>query len=292
MSEEEEVDEEIEILFKTLSKDEFNKITSASIIRDNFETMNEILEPLRDTENELQNPSLKITKTIRSKIQIITPNKKLDQENSNYIKDILKFQKGYEKNAEESNKTIEQVKESFKNLSDSVTDLIELIEKIKTNYFEHAKEMMSPFIKKEETFKEISSEKLSKVKEKNEKLEEKIKKYDEKLAKIIIDLKEVLKDINSNIKGYLDLLNCLDGPINSMIEEIENIFTDFEEKSKTFINIIYDSPKEKTQAFKIFKEILELNTKILELIEKQKKELFSQCQKLKEEKEKCSEDFI
>ena len=289
--EDEEIEEEIDFFFSTLSKDDFKNIFSAKEIKSNFESMNEILEPLRDTENEFQNPSLKITKSIRNKVQIIVPNKELDEQNLNLIKDILNFQKGYEKNAEESNKTIEQVKKSFKDLSESVTKLIKLIEDIRKKYFEHIKEMMSPFIKKNETIQKLSDEKLSKVKNKNDKLDEKIKLYDKKLAKIIKDLKEVFNRIKSNIEGYLDLLNSLDAPINSMIEKIENIFNEFEEKSKNFINIIFYSPKEKEKAFKIFNEIRELNTKIAELIEKQQKDLTNRDNNLKKEKEKCTKDF-
>ena len=287
---EEEIDEEIDVFFNTLSKDDFKNIFSAKEIKSNFESMNEILEPLRDTENEFQNPSLKITKTIRSKVQIIVPNKELDEQNSNLIKDILNFQKGYEKNAEEANKTIEQVKDSFKDLSESVSDLINLIEDIKKKYFAHTKEMMSPFTEKVETFKNLTSEQLSKIKGKNDKLDENIKLYDQKLAKIIRDLKEMFKRIKINIKGYLNLLNNLDAPINSMIENIENIFNDFEEKSKNFINIIFYQ-NEKEQAFQIFNEIRVLNTKIIDLIEKQNKDLIAQDQNLKIEKEKCLKDF-
>ena len=287
---EEEIDEEIDVFFSTLSQEDFKNISSAKVIKSNFESMNEILEPLRDTENEFQNPSLKITKTIRSKVQIIVPNKELDEQNSNLIKDILNFQKGYEKNAEEANKTIEQVKGSFKDLSQSVTDLIKLIEDIKNKYFDHTKEMMSPFTEKVEKFKNLTNEQLSKVKDKNDKLDKKIKLYDQNLAKIIKDLKEVFKRIKTNIEGYLNILNKLDEPINSMIENIENIFNDFEEKSKNFINIIFYQ-NDKSQAFGIFNEIRDLNTKIMELIEKHKKDLTGQDENLKKEKEKCLKDF-
>ena len=56
-----------------------------------------------------------------------------------------------------------------------------------------------------------------------------------------------------------------------MIEDIENIFNDFEEKSKNFIDIIYNSQNQREKAIKIFKEIQELNSKIIYLIDKQKK---------------------
>ena len=287
----EDIDEEIEIFFNTLNAEDFKNLSSAPEIKYNFETMNEILDPLRDTENEFQNPNLKITKTVRSKVQIIIPKKELNEENSNLIKDILKFQEGYELNAEESNKTIEKVKDNFKELSDSVTQLIKLIEDIKSRYFEHAKEMMAPMIKKNEDFAKIDKNRLNQFDTKIKKLDEKIEAYDSKLTKIIKDLKEIFKRIKSNIKGYLDILNNLDKPINSMIEDIENIFNEFEEKSKNFIDIIYNSQNQREKAIKIFKEIQELNSKIIYLIDKQKKDLNNQVKTLQTEKEKCSKDF-
>ena len=288
---EEDIEEEIDIFLDTLNKDDFKNLLSASEIKFNFETMNEILDPLRDLENEFQNPSLKIAKTVRKNIQIITPNKELNEENSNLIKDILHFRKGYETNAIEANNTIEKVKDNFKELSDSVTQLIKLIEDVKNKYFEHAKEMMTPFTKKNEELEKIDKSKLSQFETKNKQLDEKILSYDQKLAKIIKDLKEVFKRIKQNVKGYLDILNNLDKPINSMIEDMEKIFDEFEEKSKNFINIIYNSPNQREKAIQIFKEIQKLDNKILSLIEKQKNELNVQVNTLKTEKEKCSKDF-
>ena len=294
MADEEDVDEEIEIFLNTLSKGDFENLASAPEILNNFETLNEIIEPLRETENEFQNPDLKISKTIRSKIQIITPKKELNEKNTNFIKDILTFQKGYEANAEKSNQTIDLVKNNFKDLSDSVSSLIKSIEELKKQYFDYAKKTMEPIRAKKEEIEKLDKTKLKdkkKFDEKNNKVEKKIKEYDQKLVHIIKDLKEVFNKIGLNIKGYINTLNNLDKPINSMIENIENIFNDFEEKSKSFINIIYNTPNESEQAMNIFKEIRTLNNKILELIDKQKNELNSQNQTLKTEKDKCSKDL-
>ena len=293
---EEEIEEDIESFIDTLNAEEFKALLSAPEIRDNFETMNEILEELRDTENEFQNPSLKINKTVKSKLQIITPAKELNKENSNLIKDILRFQKGYEENADITNKTIEKVKESFKELSESVTSLITLIENIKSQYYKHAEEMITPIKKVYDDFNKfdknkLKGEKLNNFETKSKYLKDKIILYDQNLAKIIKDLKQVFKKIQVNIKGYLDILNNLDKPINSMIEKIENVFNDFETKSKSFINIIYNSPNKKEEALTIFTDILALNKQILILIESQKNQLNYQNETLMKEKEKCSKDF-
>jgi hypothetical protein len=71
----EAIEERIDYFLETLNTEEFENLLSASTISENFETLNEIIEPLKDMENELQNPSLKINKEIRKKIQVIIPKK-------------------------------------------------------------------------------------------------------------------------------------------------------------------------------------------------------------------------
>ena len=66
--------------------DEYQNILSGKEIFSNFEAMNEILEPLNKTKIFYENPGLKITKTLRSKIQIITPYKELNKDDQNLIK--------------------------------------------------------------------------------------------------------------------------------------------------------------------------------------------------------------
>ena len=251
----EDIDENIDIFLETLNSDELNSMLTSSIVIQNFETLNEIIEPLKDAENELQNPSLKINKEIRRKIQVIIPKKKLIDEESNLIKDIQIFQKGYENNALRVNSTIDNIKNSFKNKSNSVSELIQLIENIKKIYYEHAKQLMTPIIEK----------------------------YN--------DLKSVFKGINSNIQVYLDLLNNLNNPINEIIEEIESVFNEFEEKTKKFIDIIYNNSERKLEAIRIFQEIKLLNERILNSIKNKEKEIESTDKTLKKRKEECSNDF-
>ena len=208
------IEEKIDYFLESLNTEEFENLLSASTISENFETLNEIIEPLKDMENELQNPSLKINKEIRRKIQVIIPKKKLNDEESNLIKDIKLFQKGYENNSIKINATIDKIKNSFKNLSKSVSELIKLIENIKKRYFENAKQLMTPITEKYNDLKDFNKSKLDKTKletfeSKNKKIENKIKLYDQKLANIIKELKSLFQNINGNIEGYLDLLNGL-----------------------------------------------------------------------------------
>ena len=68
----------------------------------------------------------------------------MNDEESNLIKDIKIFQNGYENNAQKSNSTIDNIKKSFQGLSNSVTELIKLIETIRKTYYEQAKQLMKP----------------------------------------------------------------------------------------------------------------------------------------------------
>ena len=290
------IEEKIDYFLESLNTEEFENLLSASTISENFETLNEIIEPLKDMENELQNPSLKINKEIRRKIQVIIPKKKLNDEESNLIKDIKLFQKGYENNSIKINATIDKIKNSFKNLSKSVSELIKLIENIKKRYFENAKQLMTPITEKYNDLKNFNKSKLDKTKletfeSKNKKIENKIKLYDQKLANIIKELKSLFQNINGNIEGYLDLLNGLNQPINEIIDEIEGIFNEFEGKTKKFIDIIYNNPEKKYDAIKIFQEIKLLNDRILNSIKRQETEMENKDEILKQKKEECSNDF-
>ena len=291
-----DIEENIDEFLESLNSEEFKQMLSASVISDNFETLNEIIEPLKDMENELQNPSLKINKEIRRKIQVIIPKKKLNDEESNLIKDIQIFQKGYENNSSKTNSTIDNIKNSFKNLSNSVSDLIQLIENIKEKYYEHAKQLMTPITEKYNDLKnydesKINKKKLETFRTKKKKIEERIKTYDQKLANIIKELKLVFQSVNNNIQGYLDLLSNINKPINEMIDEIENIFDEFEEKARIFIDIICNNPDKKYEAIQIFQHIKLLNESILNSIKNKENEMENKDKILKKKKEECSNDF-
>ena len=158
------IEENIDIFLDSLNSEDFQNVVSANSISENFETLNEIIEPLKDLENELQNPSLKINKEIRRKIQVIIPKNKLNDEDSNLIKDIKIFQKGYENNSIKINSTIDNIKNSFKNLSKYVSELLKLIENIKKRYYEQAKQLMSPITDKFNELKNFDKKKFDKKK--------------------------------------------------------------------------------------------------------------------------------
>ena len=292
-----ENDEEIEELIEVCDSINFVDIESTKEIKPTFIVINEILEPLFETEIFFENPELKINKTIKNKLQLIAPNNKItNDEDKNLIKDINFFQKKYEESAAESNKTIENIKKYFIELSQSVKSLIDLIEKVKNEFFETIKQMVNPIIdkvKNVEQFdtKQFDSETLKTFKTKKKELDKKIKTYDSNLTRIIKDLKEVFKKVNSNIQKYVEILKNIDKPINLMIEDIEKIFDKFVEKSKIFIDILVNKPNEREKAFEAFKEIKTLNTLIINTINEFETNLSSKEKELETKKEECANDF-
>ena len=297
---EEDVNEEkIDKYGELVDKKEFEKVKSIKEVYSNLKLLNEIIEPLNEAKIFFENPGLKINKTIKSKIQVITHKDKLKyKEDENLIKDIKCYQDIYEQNASESNKSIDKIKNNFFNLSKSVSNLIDLFENVKNNFFNVVESMTNPILAQIEKIKEIDEEKVEKeklkiYKEKKNKLNNNIEKYDKNLSCIIMEIKDILMKIKSNIKSYIDLMNTLDGPINSMIDKIGNIFNTFEDKSKEFIDIIYKykTSEEKQKAFNIFNEINNLNHDILKLIDIYGKELDNQNKELENKKLQCLNDL-
>ena len=130
-----------------VDKEEFKKVKSAKEIYTGLEVLREIIEPLNETTIFFENPGLKITKTIKTKLQIIPFTHKLkNKEDDNLIKDIKCFQNIYEENAVESNKTIDNVKNNFINLSESVSNLVHLFEKVQKDFFNTVESMINPII--------------------------------------------------------------------------------------------------------------------------------------------------
>jgi hypothetical protein len=289
----------IDNYFQSANKEEFKKVKSIKELYANLEMLKAILEPLNEAKIFLENPGLKITKTIKSKVQIVTIKNKLKyKEDSNLIKDIKCFRKVYEENAIESNKTIDNAKNNFINLSNSISNLIDLFEKVKNNFFNAVESMTNPILMEIKKIKEIDEKKIDKAKmkeykEKKNKLNDDIENYDKNLSQIIIEIKDILIKIKDNIINYIQIMNSLDGPINSMVDSIEKIFEDFEEKSKEFIKIIYtyETSEEKKKAFEIFDEIKKLNFEMVKLVDSYGEKLNTQSEELEIKRKECLNDF-
>ena len=291
-------DERIDEFLNQLNKEEFQQILSAKDIDSNFSVLNQALEPMNETKIIFENPDLKINKNIRNKVLVIIPIKANNPEDNNFLKDIRLYQQIYEMDAIKTNKLVESVKDNFLMLSGSVKALINTVEKSKSEYFETIKLMMSPMTAQVERLNKIDVNKFNKEKilnyeDKRKRLDDRIMEYDKNLAKIIGEKKEILESVNHNLLTYINLMNKLDGPINSMVEEIENILNAFEEKSRNFINIImnYSNPDEKKQAMKIFNEIQEINTKIVKLINDYSSQLIENKKNIEKQIQSCNNDL-
>ena len=294
----EDEDARIDEFLDKLNLKEYEPIKSAKEIGSNFTILNDVLEPLNDIKIKFENPELKIDKKIRNKVLAIIPINAANKEDNDFLKDIKLHQKIYEMDAQKINELIEIIKNNFYILSGSVKSLINAVEKSKSEYFYTIKMMMSPITTQVENLNKIDVSKFNKEKqinyeEKRKNFDDKIKEYDENLQKILVEKKGIIENVKQNLLKYINLMNNLDGPINSMIDEIENILNIFEEKNKEFINIImtYTNPEEKKAAMKIFNEIQKLNSKIVILINDYSVKLIENKNNIQKQIQECNNDI-
>lgn len=271
-----EIDEDAKIdkFLDKLNLEEFQSIESSKEIPPQFIALDNILDPMNEFQIFLENPDLKIIKQLRNKISIAIPVKLNNEEDEIFLKGIKSYKNIYEMDAKKINEFVDNIKGNFILLNSSIKSLIKSVEKSKNEYFETIKLMMSPMTVQIEKLNKIDVNKFNKEKkinyeDKRSHLDNKIKQYDKKLSRIISEKKEILDKVKQNILNYINSMNKLEGPINKMIEEIENIFNSFEEKGKIFINNImnYTNSEEKNALMNILNEIKELNNKLLSLID-------------------------
>ena len=271
-----EIDEDAKIdkFLDKLNLEEFQSIESSKEIPPQFIALDNILDPMNEFQIFLENPDLKIIKQLRNKISIAIPVKLNNEEDEIFLKGIKSYKNIYEMDAKKINEFVDNIKENFILLNSSIKSLIKSMEKSKNEYFETIKLMMSPMTVQIEKLNKIDVNKFNKEKkinyeDKRSHLDNNIKQYDKKLSRIISEKKEILDKVKQNILNYINSMNKLEGPINKMIEEIENIFNSFEEKGKIFINNImnYTNSEEKNPLMNILNEIKELNNKLLSLID-------------------------
>ena len=271
-----EIDEDAKIdkFLDKLNLEEFQSIESSKEIPPQFIALDNILDPMNEFQIFLENPDLKIIKQLRNKISIAIPVKLNNEEDEIFLKGIKSYKYIYEMDAKKINEFVNNIKGNLILLNSSINSLIKSVEKSKNEYFETIKLMMSPMTVQKEKLNKIDVNKFNKEKkinyeDKKSHLDNNIKQYDKKLSRIISEKKVILDKVKQNILNYINSMNKLEGPINKMIEEIENIFNSFEEKGKIFINNImnYTNSEEKNALMNILNEIKELNNKLLSLID-------------------------
>ena len=271
-----EIDEDAKIdkFLDKLNLEEFQSIESSKEIPPQFIALDNILDPMNEFQIFLENPDLKIIKQLRNKISIAIPVKLNNEEDEIFLKGIKSYKNIYEMDSKKINEFVDDIKENFILLNILIKSLIKSVEKSKNEYFETIKLMMSPMTVQIEKLNKIDVNKFNKEKkinyeDKRSHLDNNIKQYDKKLSRIISEKKEILDKVKQNILNYINSMNKLEGPINKMIEEFENIFNSFEEKGKIFVNNImnYTNSEEKNALMNILNEIKELNNKLLSLID-------------------------
>ena len=271
-----EIDDELKIdkFLEKLNSEEFQSIESRKEILPQFIALDDILDAMNEIQILFENPDLKINKQLRNKISIAIPVKSNNEDDEILLKEIKSYKNKYEMDAKKFNEFIDNIKNNFIILSGSIEYLIKSVEKSKVEYFETIKLMISPMTVQMEKLNKIDINKFNKEKkinyeDKRSQLDNIIEQYDKKLSIITSGKKEILEKVKQNIIIYINSMNKLYEPINTMIGEIENIFNSFEEKGKKFINNImnYTNPEEKKVGMNILNEINELNNRLISLID-------------------------
>jgi len=271
-----EIDDELKIdkFLEKLNSEEFQSIESRKEILPQFIALDDILDAMNEIQILFENPDLKINKQLRNKISIAIPVKSNNEDDEILLKEIKSYKNKYEMDAKKFNEFIDNIKNNFTILSGSIEYLIKSVEKSKVEYFETIKLMISPMTVQMEKLNKIDINKFNKEKkinyeDKRSQLDNIIEQYDKKLSVITSGKKEILEKVKQNIIIYINSMNKLYEPINTMTGEIENIFNSFEEKGKKFINNImnYTNPEEKKVGMNILNEINELNNRLVSLID-------------------------
>ena len=277
---EEEMDFDAEDFLGTLSEEEFKKISSAEIITSNNTIINNSLEAITNANLNVENTELIISGDVNQLFLILPETKGLSRENCNKLKDIECFKKAYENEGKEINSTIIKIKKHFSELNKCTKDLLNYIQNVYNHHSNDAKEMIKPIITKKKGLDEIDEKKLSieekiSLKSKKEEFSQNFEKYDKKLSDILKNMKKNFESIDSKIQTFTSTMESMATPINDLVEHINEIFGEFEDKSKTIIEILKNdtiSKEENEEIISIFEDIKKYNPTIIDLL--QKKENF------------------
>ena len=274
------MDFDAEDFLGTLSEEEFKKISSAEIITSNNTIINNSLEAITNANLNVENTDLIISGDVNQLFLILPETKGLSRENCNKLKDIECFKKAYENEGKEINSTIIKIKKHFSELNKCTKDLLNYIQNVYNHHSNDAKEMIKPIITKKKGLDEIDEKKLSieekiSLKSKKEEFSQNFEKYDKKLSDVLKNMKKNFESIDSKIQTFTSTMESMATPINDLVEHINEIFGEFEDKSKTIIEILKNdtiSKEENEEIISIFEDIKKYNPTIIDLL--QKKENF------------------
>ena len=304
-----EIDEEneldIEDFLNTLSAKELNKLLCAEAITSNDNIIKNSLESISNANLNSENTDLIISGEVKQSLFLILPEVKgLSRENRNKIKDIECFKKAYENEGKEINSTIDKIKNHFSELSQSTKYLLDYIQKVYEHHSKDAKEMVKPIIQKKNGLDQVNEKKLPNEEKqsfinKKKAFNESFTNYDKNLSDTLKKLKTVFENIESKIQTFTSTMDSMATPINELIEHVNEIFGEFEEKSKIIVEILKNNnlSKEENEEIKsIFEDIKKYNPSIIELLkdkedflEVKNKDLINKIKECKNESNKVKE---
>lgn len=296
---EKELDFDVEDFLGTLSEEEFKKLMSAETITSNCEIINNTLETVSNVNLNSTNTDLIITGDVKNSIFLILPETKgLTKENQNKIKDIECFKKAYEDEGKEINSAITKIKKHFSELSKCTKDLLDYIQNIYNHHSNDAKEMMKPIIHKKEGIDKVDEKKIPKEEKqsfinKKKEFNNNLGVYDKKLSDILNNLKIVLQNIDSKIQTFSSSMVSMATPINELVEHVNEIFGEFEDKSKIIIDIVKNnniSKEDNEEIISIFEDIKKYNPQIIDLLKEKEKFLENQNKELVNKIKECQND--
>ena len=292
----EDDDFDVEDFLGTLSENELNQIKSAKLITSNNSIINNSLESISNTDLNIKNTDLIITGDVKSSLFLIFPETKgLSKENKNKIKDIKCFKNAYENEGKQINTTIDKIKKHFAELNNSSQELLENIQNIYNHHSKDAKEMLKPIIQKKKGLEKVDEKKVS-LEEKNSFILKKkefnlnFQNYDKSLTEILNKLKKVFEDIDSKIQVFTSTMDSMSTPINELVDHVNEIFDDFENKSKNIIEILKNdiiSKEENEEIISVFEDIKKFNPTIIDLLKEKENFLKNKNKDLEQRINEC-----
>ena len=294
-----ELDFDVEDFFTTLSEEDFKKIMSAETITSNNNIISNALDAISEANLNSTNTDLIISGNgIKSLFLILPETKGLSKENKNKIKDIECFEKAYKNEGEKINSTILNIRNHFTELSKCIKELLDYIKSVYEQHSKDTKEMIKPIIKKKEGLDKIDEKKLPEedkqgFKNKKKEFEQNFKNYDKKLNEVLLKLKGVFENIDSKIQSFKSGMDSMASPINEIVEHVNEIFEEFEQKSKTIIEILKNNDVSKDDNEKmvsIFEDIKRYNPMIIELLKEKENFLEKNNKNLVKNIKECQKD--
>jgi len=298
-------DFDVEDFLATLSEEEFKKLSSAEVITSNDNIITNCLEAISNANLNSENTDLMIKGNVKNSLFLILPEtKSLSKENKNKLKDLECFKKAYENEGKEINSAVEKIKKHFSELSKYTKDLLEYIQNVYDHHSDDKKEMLKPLINKKNGLDNVDESKIPKEEKqsfinKKKEFNNNFEKYDKKLSDVLKNMKIVFESINKKIEMFTGSMDSMATPVNELIDHVNEIFNEFEDKSKEIIDIIKTnniSSQENEEIMSKFEEIKRYNPSIIELLkekenylEKQNKDLLSKIKECKSESDKVKQ---